>query len=136
MKSKYALNAQQRYALILECRNSGLTDYQWCKEHGIHPGTFYNWVSKLKKKGITDIPDPCSRESVHSVNKQEVVKVEQHSLQAEVINKPTTRLELNTTHSAPVEIDFNGATIRISNSIDTSLLRSILGVIGGGSYVR
>ena len=28
------------YQLIMECRSSGLTDFQWCKEHGIHPETF------------------------------------------------------------------------------------------------
>lgn len=136
MKSKYALNAQQRYALILECRNSGLTDYQWCTEHGIHPGTFYNWGSKLKKKGITDIPDPCSRESVHAVNKQDVVKVEICLLQPVVANESTTLLESNATNIAPIEIDYNGATIRISNSANVSLLGSILNAIGGGSYVR
>lgn len=136
MKSKYALNERQRYDLILECRSSGLTDYQWCTEKGIHPGTFYNWVSKLKKKGVTDIPDPCGRELVHPINKQEVVKVETCSAHTEVINEPTTLLELNATSNAPVEIEVNGATIRISNSIDTSLLRSILDVIGGSSYVR
>jgi len=136
MKSKYALNERQRYDLILECRSSGLTDYQWCTERGIHPGTFYNWVSKLKKKGVTDIPDPCGRESVHPVNKQEVVKVETQSLQSKIINEPTTLLESNATSVAPVEIEFNGATIRISNSVNTSLLRSILDVVGGGSYVR
>ena len=31
----------------MECRRSGLSDYQWCEQHDIHPGTFYNWVSKL-----------------------------------------------------------------------------------------
>lgn len=39
--------------LIMECRQSGLSDYQWCEQNGIHPGTFYNWVSKLKKSGYT-----------------------------------------------------------------------------------
>ena len=34
--------ADQQYQLIMECRNSGLSDYQWCKEQGIRPGTFYN----------------------------------------------------------------------------------------------
>ena len=37
--------------LIMECRQSGLTDYQWCEKNGIHSGTFYNWVSKLRKQG-------------------------------------------------------------------------------------
>ena len=52
--------ADQQYQLIMECRSSGLTDYQCCKEHGIHPGTFYNWVSCLRKKACHDrnIPWP------------------------------------------------------------------------------
>lgn len=44
------VNADEQYKLILECRSSGLTDYQWCKDHGINLGTFYNWVKRLRKK--------------------------------------------------------------------------------------
>ena len=40
---------EDQIKLIMECRQSGLSDYQWCEQNGIHPGTFYNWVSKLKK---------------------------------------------------------------------------------------
>ena len=36
--------ADEQYRLIMECRSSGLSDFQWCNEHGIKPGTFYNWV--------------------------------------------------------------------------------------------
>ncbi len=43
----------EQIRLIMECRQSGLTDYQWCKQNGIHPGNFYNWVSKLQKQGYT-----------------------------------------------------------------------------------
>lgn len=39
-----AVAADEQYRLIMECRASGLTDYQWCLEHDIKPGTFYNWV--------------------------------------------------------------------------------------------
>ena len=38
--------------MIMECRKSGLSDYQWCKQKGIHLGKFYNWVSKLLKQGF------------------------------------------------------------------------------------
>ena len=31
--------AEERYRLIMECRQSGLTDHQWCVEHDIKPGT-------------------------------------------------------------------------------------------------
>ena len=39
--------------LIMECRQSGLSDYRWCKQNGIHLGYFYNWVSKLRKCGYS-----------------------------------------------------------------------------------
>lgn len=38
---------------IVECRGSGLSDYQWCEQNGIYAGTFYNWVSKIKKSGYS-----------------------------------------------------------------------------------
>ena len=69
------VNKAQQLKYILECRSSGLTDYQWCKEHDIHPGTFYNWVSKLKKEGCHDIPDPVSKLD-HVPAKQEIVKLD------------------------------------------------------------
>lgn len=33
---------QEQYEIIMECRQSGLSDHQWCLEHDINPGTFYN----------------------------------------------------------------------------------------------
>ncbi len=45
--------ADEQYQLIMECRSSGLSDYQWCTEHNINPGTFYNWVKRLRKKAVT-----------------------------------------------------------------------------------
>lgn len=59
--------------LIMECRQSGLSDYQWCKQNGIHPGNFYNWVSKLRKQGYS-FPDSQSKLTAVP-NIQEVVKV-------------------------------------------------------------
>ena len=52
MKAK-RVNREEQLKLIMECRSSGLSDYQWCEAHGIHAGTFYNWVSKLRKAGVT-----------------------------------------------------------------------------------
>ena len=64
----------EQIKLIMESRRRGLSDYQWCRDRGINPGTFYNWVSKLRKAGYT-IPDSESRTSAIPV-KQEVVKLE------------------------------------------------------------
>ena len=40
MRSK-RIPVEEQYRLIMECRQSGLTDHQWCVEHDIKPGTFY-----------------------------------------------------------------------------------------------
>ncbi len=42
----------ERYQLIMECRSSGCSDAQWCKEQGIPASTFYRWISDLRKTGI------------------------------------------------------------------------------------
>ena len=55
MRSK-RIPAEEQYRLIMECRQSGLTDHQWCVEHDIKPGTFYNWVKRLRQKGCVDLP--------------------------------------------------------------------------------
>lgn len=47
----------EQYRLIMECRASGLTDYEWCLQHDIKPGTFYNWVKRLRQKCCPELPD-------------------------------------------------------------------------------
>lgn len=68
--------ADEQYQLIMECRSSGLSDYQWCMEHDINPGTFYNWVSRLRKKACYEIPPATGREDFKPVPDQDVVKLE------------------------------------------------------------
>ena len=46
--------------LVTECRQSGLTDVAWCTEHGISPGSFYNAVTRLRKRAC-QIPDPVGK---------------------------------------------------------------------------
>ena len=39
---------QEQLRLIQACRQSGLTDFDWCQAHGIPPATFYGWIHRLK----------------------------------------------------------------------------------------
>ena len=48
---KRIVRRDEQIKLIMECRQSGLSDYQWCQRQDINVGTFYNWVSKLRKAG-------------------------------------------------------------------------------------
>ena len=45
---------EEQYRLIMECRKSGLSDHQWCLNNDINPGTFYNWVKRLRKNSFGD----------------------------------------------------------------------------------
>ena len=41
--------------LITSCRQSGLSDKEWCASNGIVVSSFYNAVVRLRKKSL---PDP------------------------------------------------------------------------------
>jgi len=56
MVQKQAKRSDQEWMnLIQECRISGLSDKDWCEQHGIPVSSFYNKISKLRKKAC-DIP--------------------------------------------------------------------------------
>ena len=65
---------QEQYDMIMECRQSGLSDHQWCLEHDINPGTFYNWVRRFRKQAC-EFPAPAGKDRFQAIH-QEVVKME------------------------------------------------------------
>ena len=128
--------ADQQLQLIMECRNSGLSDYQWCKEHGIHPGTFYNWVSRLRRKACCEIPESISKAVPSLTPAQEVVRLNVHSKAANPERmllcqsapaNPTCIADI----SASIEISLGNATIRIANGTDLAILDRILSLVKG-----
>ena len=92
---------EEQYRLIMECRKSGLSDHQWCLNNDINPGTFYNWVKRLRKNGCGDIPEK-NQLSTYEQSHQEVVKIEMNS-----ISVPT---------------DMNKILISLSDNADTRFL--------------
>ena len=46
----------EQIRLINECRQSGMTDADWCRENDIAVSTFYNWVSRCRKAAADRIP--------------------------------------------------------------------------------
>lgn len=84
---------EEQYRLIMECRKSGLSDYQWCLNNDINPGTFYNWVKRLRKNGCGDIPEK-NQLSTYEQSHQEVVKIEMNSISVPTdMNKNTDNLK-------------------------------------------
>lgn len=129
------ISADKQYQLVLECRSSGLSDHQWCLEHDINPGTFYNWVKRLRKKACYEIPKAAGRNDYHQDNPQEVVPVE-------IVPEPMASISQSGTHahaaslhicseddsfmSAPIQIRIGSAQIGITNDVDPRLLLQIL----------
>ena len=130
------VSADQQLQLIMECRNSGLFDYQWCKEHGIHPGTFYNWVSRLRRKACCEIPESISKAVPSPTPAQEVVRLNVHSKAANPERmllcqsapaNPTCIADI----SASIEISLGNATIRIANGTDLAILDRVQSLVKG-----
>jgi transposase-like protein len=122
----------EQIKLIMECRRSGLSDYQWCQNQGINPGTFYNWVSKLRKAGYS-IPDSANRISALPV-KQEIVKLDM----IEVPASAPAMVEQNVSHPArptppciAAEIECGNIRVRFFNGADDTVIQNTLKCIGG-----
>ena len=78
----------EQIRLIQECRNSGMSDSQWCLQHGIRPGTFYNWVNRIKKKGDIHIPSPGGTGEYFPEAKQDIVRINLVREDGGAITKP------------------------------------------------
>ncbi len=136
----YHLTDEQRFELVMECRTSGLPDYQWCREHDIKPSTFYNWISRFRKKGYPNIPEPMRRESKHKTISQEVVKLELPADESCDFILPG-KLNLDQNDPMPdfhspqidpvIEICINGTLIRMTNHVSPRILGTVLSQIGG-----
>ena len=122
----------EQIKLIMECRQSGLSDYQWCKTKDINPGTFYNWVSKLRKSGYT-FPESNSK-SIGIPTRQEVVKlnlIEHEAPTPVMVEQNVSHLPLTATANVAAEIQHGSITLRFFNGADISVVQSTLQCIGG-----
>jgi len=114
---------------IMECRQSGLSDYQWCKQNGINPNNFYNWVSKLKKSGYT-FPDSASKNKAKA-NIQEVVKVDLIESVVSEVEQNAILPEISSEGNLAAELQIGNITLRLFNGADERLIQNTLQCLGG-----
>lgn len=112
---------EEQYRLIMECRKSGLSDYQWCLNNDINPGTFYNWVKRLRKNGCGDIPEK-NQLSTYEHSHHEVVKIEMNFILV------LTDMNKNT-DTAAMELMIGNMNLRISNETDPLLLAKTIQIL-------
>lgn len=122
---------EEQYRLIMECRTSGLTDYQWCIEHDIKPGTFYNWVKRLRQKG-TGLP---ANDMDGKLVRQEVVRIDiPRPLPASVVHPAVPPPSGNYLNEAPegfpaVDLSLAGAILRIPQLTDPAFLEQLIRIL-------
>ena len=117
----------------MECRQSGLSDHQWCLEHDINPGTFYNWVRRFRKQAC-EFPAPAGKDRFQAVH-QKVVKMEiipDHP--SDFFEQPSMEDSVEITKPvAAMELQIGKAVLRISNQTDPRLLEQTLKLLGAFS---
>lgn len=114
--------------LVIQCRQSGLTDAAWCNEQGISPSCFYNAVTRLRKKAC-QIPEPAGKANTLDLtsHKQDVVQIaiEPETPPAELISdKDNSSMHLDNSHT--IEIEAGGLRIRMNNTVHPSLLKILM----------
>ena len=118
---------EEQYCLIMECRKSGLSDHQWCLNNDINPGTFYNWVKRLRKNGYGDIPEK-NQLSTYEHSHQEVIKIEMNSISV------LTDMNKNT-DTAAMELMIGNMNLCIfSNETDPLLLAKTIQILAELSW--
>ena len=137
--SKLMFDDAELFQLITECRNNGLSNFQWYREHGIKNSTFYSWISRVRKKG-TSIPD-SAKSHCPAPAKNEVVKVDlvpdTYSVRENELeqNAPFSR-SISASCTPTIEITAGTLCIRLTNDVHPELLGTILSAIGGTAYGR
>ena len=119
--------ADEQYRLIMECRASGFTDHEWCLQNDIKPGTFYNWVRRLRQKGYTEIPDSINGYAPH---RQEIVKIELTPPGTnETVISATQDQGTLSMQGRVMELSIAGTVLQIPNGTDPVLLRQTLHIL-------
>lgn len=119
----------EQIRLINECRQSGMTDADWCRENGIAVSTFYNWVSRCRKTAADQIPEPNYGHCEIPRLKQDVVPIDIVSDHLPEQHTASQMHQTNPDNSHTIEVSMNDVTVRISNDANPALLTRILRLI-------
>ena len=112
----------EQLRLINECRQSGMTDADWCRENDIAVSTFYNWVSRCRKAAAEQIPAANHGHLEIPRPKQDVVSID-------IVPEQHTASQMQNSYldnSHTIEIEADGLLIRMSNEIKPLLLKMLM----------
>lgn len=129
---------EEQLRLIEECRASGLTDTEWCLQHGIRPKTFYTWIYRMRQRGEIDIPATIPTPIPKQVKQPEIVKIQVEARPAEVpvdaqsVERPVMSSILPVQSGIPVmEVTIEGIQLRVTNDINPQMLAQTIQFLRG-----
>ena len=141
MRSKRT-SPEEQLRLITECRQSGLTNYEWCHQHNIKVSTFYAWVHRLKQSGEIDIPAVIPTVVRKEPEQPDIVKIKiEGERQIVPAPKPVSTPEpsasaetlpaMQTQPGYPVmEVIISDVHLRVTNDVNPALLAGTMRLVG------
>lgn len=119
------LDYDKVYALVMQCRKSGLSDRQWCIDNDIVPSTFYYWIRQLQNLACYDIP-----QNSHFHNNSTVASPKQDVVCVNILSEEYVGDHLAATpvrqESAPVMLQYKDAKIAVSDDFNEQTLKRLL----------
>lgn len=116
----YRRTEKDWFQLIQECRTSGLSDKEWCRQNNITISNFYYHIRQLTKKAC-QIPAnkrTSSREH-HEIVPLKVLDEEK----AEDVPDLTDKTSFNT---VPIRLSYHGTFLEIQNNAEQSTVENVL----------
>ena len=129
MSKRVSHTDQEWLKLIQDCRTSGLSDKAWCEANNIVSSTFYNAVTRLRKKAC-DIPAPVAVKPSYVMDltsKQEVVQID--ICPETAVTVPDEKTDAHLDNSYTIELRANDFQLKISNGVDPILLEQVFRMI-------
>ena len=148
MRSKRT-TPEEQLRLITECRQSGLTDHEWCQQHGIKDATFYAWIHRLKQSGEIDIPAVIPRVMQRKTEQHDIVKIELEGDRKQIPDDPEEsgssalipELAQKALQEQPspyvgagrpvMEVAINDIQLRVTNEVNPKLLAETILLLRG-----
>lgn len=117
------------FAIIQECRKSGMTDAQWCLANGVNHHSFYNAIKRLRKCSYA-IPEKKTNDifDLTLPQKQDVVKVDIVNDATPAVNNET-RLAQYIDNSHMIEISIGDIHVSLNNGADPTLVSKTLSIL-------
>lgn len=133
---------EERLRIIHECRQSGLTANEWCRQHGLRWNTYHTWVTRLKKKGLLETAATVPTVMIHEPDLPDIVKVDLTGRRdIRPVGYETAGIwredpESEAGKAAVMEIDVAGIRIKATNQVNPQLLAEVIRQIGVYKDVR